>query len=184
MDDFNYKRASEFCFEGRFLGLASNASGKLKYIRLEVETNELQIKLPKQMRIALLRGLQPGDQVVVFGKQKIDKYTGQFKLKAYQVNKLNAEAQPEMSSEQTLSSRQKVKILMCQKSGCLKRGGKKLCQQLEAILRDRGLQDQVKIERTSCLKKCSQAPNVVLMPGKQRLSGMHPETIAALVENL
>ncbi|HEY9612113.1 MAG TPA: (2Fe-2S) ferredoxin domain-containing protein [Allocoleopsis sp.] len=49
---------------------------------------------------------------------------------------------------------------------------------------DRGLQDQVKIERTGCLKRCSQAPNVVLMPGKTRLSGMHPDAIATLIESL
>lgn len=73
---------------------------------------------------------------------------------------------------------------MCQKSGYLKRGGKRLCQELEATLCDRGLQDQVKIERTGCLKRCSQAPNLVLMPGKTRLSGMHPDAIATLIENL
>lgn len=49
---------------------------------------------------------------------------------------------------------------------------------------DRGLEDRVAIERTGCLKRCSQAPNMVLMPGKTRLSGMEPDAIVTLLEHL
>lgn len=186
MDDFNYKLVPEFRVEGQFLGFVTDEVGKLKYLRMVVEKNEFQIKLAKESRAFLLRVLKPGDQILVMGKKKLDKHTGQFKLKAEQVNKLTLDLEQRIPPHPALHSqpKPKAKILMCQKSGCLKRGGKRLCQELEATLCDRGLQDRVKIERTGCLKRCSQAPNVVLMPGKTRLSGMHPDAIATLIENL
>ena len=184
MDNFTYKLVSEFRVEGQFLGFVTDEYGKLKYLRVEVNRNELKIKIPKQSRTFLMRILKPGDQILVLGKKKLDKHTGQFKLKAEQVNKLTLDSQEIIPQHQILHTRPKAKILMCQKSGCLKRGGKRLCQELEATLCDRGLQDRVSIERTGCLKRCSQAPNLVLMPGKTRLSGMHPDAIATLIENL
>jgi len=184
MDIFNYKQASEFCIEGQFLGFISNEIGKVKYLRVAVETSELQIKLSKESRTSLIWVLRPSDRIQVFGKKKLDKHTGQFKLKAYQVNKLTEDSEQTISQYQVLPPQPKAKLLVCQKSGCLKRGGKKLCQALEGALCDRGLQGQVKIERTGCLKRCSQAPNIVLMPGKTRLSGMKPDAIAALIESL
>ncbi|AFZ17189.1 (2Fe-2S) ferredoxin domain-containing protein [Allocoleopsis franciscana] len=184
MDNFNYKLVSEFRIEGQFLGFASDEFGKLKYLRVAIETGEFHIKVPKESRAFFMRILRPSDQILVIGTKKLDKHTGQFKLKAEQVNKLTLDSQEMIPQQQVLHTRPKAKILMCQKSGCIKRGGKRLCQELEATLCDRGLQDRVKIERTGCLKRCSQAPNLVLMPGKTRLSGMHPEAIATLIENL
>jgi NADH:ubiquinone oxidoreductase subunit E len=40
------------------------------------------------------------------------------------------------------------------------------------------------MEKSGCLGKCSMAPNIVLMPGKKRLSGMKPEAIAELLTSL
>ncbi|NET16123.1 MAG: (2Fe-2S) ferredoxin domain-containing protein [Okeania sp. SIO1H6] len=48
----------------------------------------------------------------------------------------------------------KAQILVCQKSDCQKRGAGKVCQALSEALSDRGLQDQVTIKKTGCLKKC------------------------------
>jgi hypothetical protein len=184
MDNLKQKQGFEFCLEGRFLGFASDEVGKLKYLRLVVEMREWQIKLPKESRAFLMRVLQPNDPILVVGKKKLDKHTGQFKLKADRVNKLSLESEQEIPPYQMLHQERKAKIMVCQKSGCLKRGGKKLLSSLEATLCDRRLQNRVSIERTGCLKRCSQAPNMVLMPGKTRLSGMHPDAIATLIENL
>lgn len=180
MDNSKYHQISEFTIEGQFLGFVGDEIGKLKYLRMAIETSEIQIKLKKESRTFLLRVLRPGEQIQVVGKKKLNRYTGQLQLKAYQVNQLMSDSESTKES----NGQAKAKILVCQKSGCLKRGGKKLYQSLEATLSDRGLQNQVKIERTGCLKRCSQAPNMVLMPGKTRLSGMHPEALATLLENL
>ncbi|MCU0525209.1 MAG: (2Fe-2S) ferredoxin domain-containing protein [Elainella sp. Prado103] len=78
----------------------------------------------------------------------------------------------------------KLKILTCHKSGCAKKGGSRQCQILQTLLHDRGLGQHVTVETTGCLGKCSMAPNLILMPGKKRLSGMKPEAIVDLVEHL
>jgi NADH:ubiquinone oxidoreductase subunit E len=83
-----------------------------------------------------------------------------------------------------VSANPKLKLLMCQKSGCQKKGGKKHRQAIETLLRDRNLLDQVVIQETGCLGKCSLAPNLVLMPGKRRVSGMSPNAIVALLTTL
>lgn len=180
-----YKQVSEFTLEGQFLGFVGDGGGKLKYLRVVVETNELQIKLAKESRTCVIRVLKPGDWIQVFGKKKHNQFTGELKLKAYQVNKLAIEESQTIRQVKELPSPPKAKILVCQKSGCRKRGGKKLSQALESALCDRGLQDQVTIKSTGCMKRCSKAPNMVLMPGKKRLSGMmKPDAIASLLENL
>ena len=77
----------------------------------------------------------------------------------------------------------KAKTMVCQKSGCMKRGGKGLLSDLEKTLCDRGLSDKVTIEHTDCQKRCSSAPNCVLMLGKKQYKKVHPEAIASLLEN-
>jgi (2Fe-2S) ferredoxin len=95
-------------------------------------------------------------------------------------------ASPVVSPKKSKPSSKKaaIKILACQKSGCTKRGSNKQCQKLSALLQHRGLTHQVMIQETGCLGKCSMAPNLVLMPGKKRLSGLKPEAIVDLVEQL
>lgn len=72
-------------------------------------------------------------------------------------------------------------VLICGKSSCKKRGGKAVCQALERHVRDRGLQDCVKIKSTGCLKRCKAGPNLVVMPDKTRYSRIEPAEIPHLV---
>ena len=185
MDLYNFHRQPHFSLEGQFLGFIQESGGKLKYLRVAVGSSELKIKLSKESRVSLNQVLIPGDWIQVFGESKLKKCQDKPKLKAYQINKLcqNSEISSSASPQLDLSrcSKPKAKILVCQKSGCQKRGAKKLCQELEAVLCDRGLQDTVKIERTGCQKRCSSAPNMMLMPGKTRFSKMHPNEVADLV---
>ena len=41
-----------------------------------------------------------------------------------------------------------------------------VCKGLEKELRDRGLQHQVAIKKTGCMKQCKAGPNIVIMPDK------------------
>jgi (2Fe-2S) ferredoxin len=199
----DYQR-SEFSLEGQFLGFIMER-GKFKHLRIAVAEDELQIKLSKQARASLFRSLakspslalRPSDSIQISGEKKLDQQTGQLKLKAHEVKKKDVACSPVCEASDPLCSlphpsvevlsakaKAKTKILVCQKSGCLKKGGKRLLQELEVALRDRGLQDQVVIRQTGCLKHCSSAPNVVLTPCNKRVSGMKPNAIAALLEKL
>lgn len=75
-----------------------------------------------------------------------------------------------------------AKILICQKSDCRKRGGDAICTLLQQELAQRGLEDQVIIQKTGCLKKCKAGPNLVMLPDKTRYSKVEPEKIPALIE--
>ncbi|WP_026732501.1 (2Fe-2S) ferredoxin domain-containing protein [Fischerella sp. PCC 9605] len=72
-------------------------------------------------------------------------------------------------------------ILVCQKSDCMKRGGKAMCQALQSALSDRGLEDQVTIKATGCMKNCKAGPNLV-MPDKTRYSHIQATQVPALID--
>jgi hypothetical protein len=211
MSSSRHDRQSSFQLEGEFLTFVAEA-GKIKYLRLIVANDEIQIKLSKAARVSLFQQqqqslelvLRPWDRVLVTGEQKLDRHSN-IKLKAHDVVKLNQNCSLACREDSTytktstvdskatsnlvkssvkLSSKPKAKLLICQKPGCQKRGGHKQHQRLETLLHDRGIQHLVRIETTGCLGKCSMAPNIMLMPGKQRLSGMKPEAIVELLEML
>jgi (2Fe-2S) ferredoxin len=185
----NYSQR-KFSLEGQFLGFASH-DGKLKYIRLRVLSEEIPIELPKAMRMAGGLLLQPGESIRVSGTGKFDRRDRQLKLKATEIVPLAESHTPIVAETPSPSvssvtdeskTKPKIKVLVCQKSGCLKRGGKGLCEALDRTLGDRNLENYVKIERTGCLKRCASAPNLVIMPGKHRHTEVCPKTLSKIVD--
>jgi (2Fe-2S) ferredoxin len=78
--------------------------------------------------------------------------------------------------------KRKGSILMCQKSDCMKRGGRAVLQTLQQTLGDRGLTDEVAIKMTGCMKHCKAGPNLVVMPNKTRYSQIKAKEIPALID--
>lgn len=179
----------EFSFDGEFLGFVSH-DGKLKYMRLRVLSEEIQIKIPKALRRAGGLSVQPGASIRVAGISKLNRHTHHLKLKATQILPITAPAaittsatvSPSTSTLNKAKFKPRIKVLVCQKSGCLKRGGKGLCEALEQTLRDRNLEQKVTIQRSGCLKRCSSAPNLVLMPGNQRYTDVHPRLLPQIAD--
>ncbi|HAC63240.1 MAG TPA: hypothetical protein DCF68_06775 [Cyanothece sp. UBA12306] len=188
MDSVHYQALS-FQLEGQFLGFISKPNGQLKSLRLSIDQRELRIKLDKGLRGSLGTGLAAGDWIQVSGEQKFKGSFSQFKLKAFQVNRLSCslECKDNQNTQSVATApsncQKKGKILLCNKSDCAKNGGKKLYQELEKTLTRLGLQDSVKIEKTSCQKRCSKAPNMILMPGKAKCSKPNPKTIDNLLRD-
>lgn len=218
--DISPEPISEFCLTGQFLAFVFN-QGKLKYLRLAVTDQELEIKLSKRARASLfrLKGnhpaiLQPWQTVKILGIRKLSR-KGKLKWKANHIQSIELEGDlsfpgdwkqpcdgknnhcqmpatdrstnsPEISKKEKRSKAQQAqfKILTCHKSGCAKRGGTQQCKTIATLLHERGLAQQVAVETTGCLGKCSMAPNLLLMPGKKRLSGMKPTAIVDLIERL
>ncbi|MEG4805763.1 MULTISPECIES: (2Fe-2S) ferredoxin domain-containing protein [unclassified Microcoleus] len=88
------------------------------------------------------------------------------------------------TTAQTLKAPAKTqtKILVCQKSDCQKRGGAAVCKALENALNARGLEEQVTVQGTGCLKQCKAGPNIVVMPQKTRYSRIAPAEIPAIID--
>ena len=76
----------------------------------------------------------------------------------------------------------KACVMVCQKSSCRKRGADQVCQAVTESLREHGLEEQVAIKGTGCMKQCKQGPCVVFMPDKSRYIQVEPQQIDRLVE--
>ncbi len=185
------KEVSEFCLEGRFLDFVIKDGYKLKGLLLGTSEGERYIKLAKHLRHAFDLRLPLGTWLQVVGEKKYDTKTGEVKLKAERVMACLQEVQtteevvpapvkPIKQNKQEKSVKSK-NILVCQKSSCMKRGGKKLCQALAASISERGLEDQVSIKGTGCMKKCKAGPNLI-MPDKTRYTKIQAEQVSTLMD--
>ncbi|AFY52999.1 NADH:ubiquinone oxidoreductase 24 kD subunit [Rivularia sp. PCC 7116] len=181
---------SEFCLQGRFLDFVIKDGYKLRGLLLETAEGERYIKLAKHLRHSFDLRLPPGSWLQVVGEKKYDTKTGEVKLKAERVMAARQEAEIRQEALAIPSEKKKEKsakppkantILVCQKSSCMKRGGKKLCQALAASISERGLEDQVTIKGTGCMKKCKAGPNLI-MPDKTRYTKIQAEQVSTLMD--
>ena len=182
MGKFHFgKEVSAFSLEGKFLGFEFEDGDKRKYLRLEnLEGEYYYIKLAKYLRSSSELNLQPGDLVQIFGEKKFESKKGTLKLKASRVILTGNKTKTPVPS-QPKSIPGKANILVCQKSDCMKRGGKGVCQALQAAISDRGLENSVAIKGTGCLKQCKAGPNVI-MPDKTRYTRIQAEQIPDVID--
>ncbi|MBD2610628.1 MAG: (2Fe-2S) ferredoxin domain-containing protein [Nostoc sp. ZfuVER08] len=182
---------SEFCLEGRFIDFVIKDGYKLKGLLLSTHDGECYVKLAKHLRAAFDLRLPRGTWLQVFGYKKYDIKKDKVTLKAERVMAARSEMAkvqaiaapqepPSIDSGKVRPPKTKATILVCQKSDCMKRGGRGVCQALEAALSDRGLEDQVTIKGTGCMKNCKGGPNVV-MPDKTRYSQIQASQVPALM---
>ncbi|MGB3206961.1 MAG: (2Fe-2S) ferredoxin domain-containing protein [Crinalium sp.] len=182
-----HTEALTFTIEGRFLGFEIEDGYKLKRLRLGTAEGEQSIKLSKDLKARLRWDLTPGAWFEVAGEKKVDPKTGKLKLKASRIAPVvpkncetNRPGVVDLNTKQSAPAKKNAQILVCQKSDCMKRGGKAVCQALAESLRDRGLDDQVAIKGTGCMKQCKAGPNIV-MPDKTRYSRIDAEEIPDII---
>ena len=188
------KETSEFCLEGRFLEFVIKDGYKLKGLVLGTMSGERYIKVAKHLRHSFDLRLPPGTWLQVVGEREYDIKTGEVKLKAQRVMACLQEVQTkeqvlptpieepkENKKEKSAKSAKSNTILVCQKSSCMKRGGKKLCQALAASISERGLEDQVTIKGTGCMKKCKAGPNLI-MPDKTRYTKIQADQVSTVMD--
>lgn len=178
--------ARPFTLEGQISNFILKHDYWLKYLQIQIDGIDYRIKPSSELRETLPPDLAIGDRVRVSGWGQ-RKQTGQLKLQADVLEVITPEkaaapnAQP-IPSPVTKSVKPKAKVLVCQKSGCMKRGGSAVCAALEQTLRDRDLADQVTIQGTGCMDRCKAGPNLVFMPDRARYSRVNAHDIAALVD--
>ncbi|WGV25081.1 (2Fe-2S) ferredoxin domain-containing protein [Halotia branconii] len=186
------QKISEFRLEGRFIDFVIKDGYKLKGLTLATSEGECYVKLAKHLRANFDWRLPPGTWLQVVGEKKYDKKSDIVTLKAEQVMAAQSDMgkvptltpgqqPPEDHHAKTKPAKTKATILVCQKSDCMKRGAKGVCQALEASLSDRGLEDQVNIKGTGCMKNCKAGPNIV-MPDKTRYSRIQAAQVPAVMD--
>ncbi|MFM6000729.1 MAG: (2Fe-2S) ferredoxin domain-containing protein [Dolichospermum sp.] len=180
MSIYTDSKVTEFCFEGRFLDFVIKDGYKLKGLLLWTSEGECYIKLAKHLRSAFDLRLPQGTWLQVVGTKQYNAKKDQVTLVAERV--MAASDDMGYSAVHLVKTKpDKVqKILVCQKSDCMKRGGKALCQALESELTNHGLENSVAIKGTGCMKNCKAGPNLV-MPDKTRYSKVKAEQVTALI---
>ena len=173
-------QVTTFSLEGRFLGYQLEDGHKIKRLQLATAEGECSLRLTKEARAGLGRVLVPGDWVQVSGRRKMDQDSHLVKLKVDLIKPIIPTAAP-TSVKPSSRKESSETVLVCQKSSCMKRGGKAICQALEMALSDRGLDDQVAIKGTGCMKNCGKGPNLV-MPGRVRYCQIGAKEIPDLVD--
>ncbi len=173
---------------------------------------EFLVKLSKELRAFLSPILTAGLRVQVVGEKELNLKNGKIKLKARSLKLAGGQndRSPELldstnlpvgvltsddraigkseftsdTAAQTVKAPAKTqtKILVCQKSDCLKRGAGGVCKALENALNSRGLEEQVTVQGTGCLKQCKAGPNIVVMPDKTRYSRIAPAEVPAIID--
>jgi (2Fe-2S) ferredoxin len=195
-----YLKLSEFDVEGEFIRFIHNGPQKFKYLQFTLAkcnasagltAGNLEIKLPKELRKVLPLTLSQRDRIRVVGYSKLHALTGEIEFKAYDVIPIPSLQKSILSEGNNFKPElPKAKILVCQGSGCRKRGAKSLLSKIEKSLLSgkvskealHELQKQVKIVSTGCIKKCSNAPNCTVQVGDKQYSHMNPDAIASLLE--
>ncbi|MBW4453233.1 MAG: (2Fe-2S) ferredoxin domain-containing protein [Nostoc indistinguendum CM1-VF10] len=182
---------SQFCLEGRFIDFVIKDGYKLKGLMLGTHEGESYIKLAKHLRSAFDLRLPAGTWLQVVGYKEYDIKKDKVTLKAERVMAARSEMviqtatpvqePPSIDNAKLKPAKTKATILVCQKSDCMKRGGKAVCHALEAALSDRGLEDQVTIKGTGCMKNCKAGTNLV-MPDKTRHSRIQAGQVPALMD--
>ncbi|MCY7331826.1 MAG: (2Fe-2S) ferredoxin domain-containing protein [Pseudanabaena sp. CAN_BIN31] len=184
---------TNFQILAQFLGVILKDGDRVKYLKVAIASQEYRVKLPKALSQSFDQKLSIGSWLKIEGSQTLDRKKGILKLEASSFSVVNApnselnKLEPSLTQSadsQPVADKNKNKapcILICQKSDCWQHGGKEVYQKLEQELRDRGLSDRVQIQKTGCQKQCKQAPNLVIMPNKDRHSRVKLSQVDSLL---
>lgn len=150
--------------------------------KIQYKTGERKLKAYQvNVKTPVMRGLGTGnnsDQVLENRTQNHIKGTDVFP----HPSTINGDNLTPLNKPPVSTPKTKACIMVCQKSSCRKRGADQVCQAITESLRDRGLEDQVSLKGTGCMKQCKQGPCVVFMPDKSRYTEVVPNEIHTLVE--
>lgn len=179
---FKDVKVSAFSLEGHFIGFVGEQTEKPKRLRLATAEGERYIKLAKELRSSLYQALNPGDWLKISGEQKYKYKTGELKLKASQVTLKDPIPQAKVFQPPVAAPKTKACVMVCQKSACCKRGASQVLGALTESIRTQGLEEQVAIKGTGCMKQCKKGPCVVFLPDKSRYTEVAPKEVLSLVE--
>ncbi|BAZ07874.1 hypothetical protein NIES3974_45390 [Calothrix sp. NIES-3974] len=174
-----YLRLSSFDIEGDYVGIVK------KYLYLITDGKRILIKLSKTLRQNFdLYSLPKMTRIRLSGVIKLNIHNSRLKLHTENISAIafphssgEIRSYPEINHTKQPPCPPNAKIMICQKSGCRKRGSEKLLSQLQQTLKAEGLHQQVKIQTTGCQKQCKQAPSCILKVGKNKYHQIRPGAI-------
>lgn len=195
--------APEFHLVGTASKFAVKKKGKVKSFELKTPKGNFWFKVPHKLHKRLDCQLYPNVKLEVKGKVNICPKKAKIKLKLEQIKVLSTSPSPAtfdleffdkapengaiLESSGAVAngtnSEPKGKILLCKKSSCWKRGGKAIYEKITEELREQGLEDNVIVKKTGCMGRCKSAPNLVVLPSKNRYKCFSEKEIDSLIDN-
>lgn len=179
-----------FGLVGEFLGFILNKQDQPRGLRLMWLGQEVIIKVAKYLRDDRYDGWIPGMQVEVWGTQEFSRKKTRMKFNAHRLSLRSSTPQvipisQTPVSELAVASASSPKsaiikpaiIKVCGKPDCMKQGGKALCKTLDKALSSGDWDPSIQVQLTGCMGKCSQGPNLVVMPDKKRYSNVTAQDI-------
>jgi (2Fe-2S) ferredoxin len=183
---------------GHFLGW-ENERDPARYIKLATAHGERVVKVAKSLRLQI-QDWQPGIEVNLLIQERIDRSTGERKIKVKQLlaipsvdaahNRLGAEISPPKLSASSIASVvvAPTTIKVCQGSSCRRRGSERICQTMQAYFERHDLTDTVQIEMVKCLHQCKAAPHAIVVspdrsvsPGKTHYRQLQPTQVQVIL---
>ena len=178
---------------GKFLGWGDNQNPH-RYLKLATVDGEHLAKVAKSLR-PQIQDLQPGSWLTLLTQERIDRSTGETKIKVKQLL-----TPPPVHLRHNLPSRsplpptiddspiEPTKIQVCQGSTCRRRGSDQICRSMEAYLVRHDLTKQVQIESVKCLHQCKAAPHAIvtspagaILPKKTHYRQIQPSQVQAIL---
>ncbi len=150
-----FRTYTKFESAGEFRGFIENAKGKTRML-LATPMEQLELKLPKEIRRIFEGKLALGQPLEVNGFEERDRFSGESKLVVKNLQIVGG-LLPVNPGEQTTGP---LTLRVCAKKNCWKSGGKELWKALEEEIEQAGLAGRVKLKAVNCLDHCKHAPNL------------------------
>ena len=77
-----------------------------------------------------------------------------------------------------------MSLYVCTGGGCKDKNAKKLRAKLKELIKERGLDDRIKVKKSECMGDCGKGPIVKLKPGKRTFMNVKPKKAAALLDEV
>ncbi|HEY9734829.1 MAG TPA: (2Fe-2S) ferredoxin domain-containing protein [Trichocoleus sp.] len=168
--------------KGQYLDVLRSEKGKLIGLRLQTQSQECVVKLPKYLRPMLVRELMPGAFIHVWAYPEPG---GWYAINILPMPPTEVGAlglAPPSATAATIAPTACIQV--CRKGTCCRRGSSELWQALEHEIATNPTLSHVSLEATGCLKACKQGPNLRLRGTGQTISWARPEDAAALLKPL
>lgn len=75
-------------------------------------------------------------------------------------------------------------VIVCMDKDCKGNGAKKVFSRFEDMLKDKGLAECVQLCKGDCMGECRSGPNVLVYPGADWYSDVHPRDVKIILDSL
>ncbi|MEB3212657.1 MAG: (2Fe-2S) ferredoxin domain-containing protein [Leptolyngbyaceae bacterium] len=198
---------------GQYIGGIPSSKGRLKYLQIQQNDEELLIKLSKPISDTLSGKLQPGMMLQAWVRPKKDSLKALMIVPAKDIGAEDERAVPfdsfakvdsakadsadpadsgELPEGTTVTPKPTVCTLkVCTKGKCYKQGAHQIMHALEAALAgleaarsaEGDMGQRVIIKPTGCLKNCKQGPTVQVSPGSETYSFVRPQDASTILKH-